>query len=81
MISSVSVAYFIRCILFLLKYRITFKDLFPGTDHHEVLKINKKCLYNLDCLSIFKTPKSGIDLIRRMLQSDPKNRITAAEAL
>ena len=48
--------------------RITFKDLFPGTDHHEVLKINKKCLYNLDCLSIFKTPKSGLDLIKRMLQ-------------
>ncbi|CAD8144871.1 unnamed protein product [Paramecium octaurelia] len=66
------------CIFYKL---ITSKDLFPGKDYHEVLKLNKKCLINLDTLSIYQTPQSAIDLIFQMLQIDPKNRITAQQAL
>ncbi|CAD8144768.1 unnamed protein product [Paramecium pentaurelia] len=68
----------VGCIFYKL---ITSKDLFPGNDYHEILKLNKKCMINLDTLSIYQTPQSAIDLIFQMLQIDPKNRITAQQAL
>ncbi|CAD8059761.1 unnamed protein product [Paramecium sonneborni] len=68
----------IGCIFYKL---ITSKDLFPGSDYHEILKLNKKCMINLDTLNIFQTPQSAIDLISQMLQIDPKTRISASQAL
>lgn len=65
-ICSVLDAYFINCNI--LNYsRITSKDLFPGTDYHEILKLNKKCIINLDTLGLYKTPASCLDLITKML--------------
>lgn len=54
--SSVSVAYFINCTLFLKINRCTCKELFPGNEYSEILKLNKKCHLNLDSLAIYKTP-------------------------
>jgi calcium-dependent protein kinase len=44
-------------------HRITLKDIFPGADYHEILKLNKKCLINLDNLSIYRTPPPALELI------------------
>ncbi|CAK88031.1 unnamed protein product (macronuclear) [Paramecium tetraurelia] len=69
----------VGCIFY--KLQITSKDLFPGNDYQEILKLNKKCILNLDTLSIYQTPQTAMDLIYQMLQIDPKNRITAQQAL
>lgn len=61
--------------------RITGKDLFPGTDYYEILKLNKKCFVSLDTLGIYRTPQTGVELISRMLCQNPNERITAAQAL
>jgi calcium-dependent protein kinase len=50
----------VGCIFYKL---ITLKDIFPGTDYHEILKLNKKCLINLDNLSIYRTPPPALELI------------------
>ncbi|CAK59826.1 unnamed protein product (macronuclear) [Paramecium tetraurelia] len=68
----------VGCIFYKL---ITQKDLFPGNDYHEILKLNKKCIINLDNLSIYRTPQAAMELIQSMLQIDPKQRITAQQAL
>lgn len=44
-------------------YRCTGKELFPGTDYKEILKLNKKCNIVLETLAIYKTPPEAIDLI------------------
>ncbi|CAD8118684.1 unnamed protein product [Paramecium sonneborni] len=68
----------VGCIFYKL---ITSKDLFPGTDYHEILKLNKKCNVNLDYLQIFKAPSSAVELISSMLNPNPSFRISAAKAL
>ncbi|CAD8113947.1 unnamed protein product [Paramecium sonneborni] len=68
----------VGCIFYKL---ITQKDLFPGNDYHEILKLNKKCIINLDNLSIYRTPQAAMELIQMMLQIDPKQRISAQQAL
>ncbi|CAD8140070.1 unnamed protein product [Paramecium pentaurelia] len=68
----------VGCIFYKL---ITSKDLFPGNDYHEILKLNKKCIINLDTLNIYQTPQSAIDLINQMLQAVPQQRISAKQAL
>ncbi|CAK85433.1 unnamed protein product (macronuclear) [Paramecium tetraurelia] len=68
----------VGCIFYKL---ITSKDLFPGNDYHEILKLNKKCIINLDTLSLYSTPQSAIDLISQMLQAVPHQRISAQQAL
>ncbi|CAD8142012.1 unnamed protein product [Paramecium pentaurelia] len=68
----------VGCIFYKL---ITSKDLFPGNDYHEILKLNKKCIINLDTLTFYQTPQTAIDLIYQMLQIDPNNRISAQQAL
>lgn len=59
-------------------YRCTGKDLFPGVDYHEILKLNKKCSINLETLQLYRTPKEAIDLMTSMLKMNPKERITAS---
>lgn len=61
--------------------RCTGKDLFPGTDYHEILKLNKKCVINLETLALYRTPKEAVDLMQKMLKVTPKDRITAELAL
>ncbi|CAD8053629.1 unnamed protein product [Paramecium sonneborni] len=68
----------VGCIFYKL---ITSKDLFPGNDYHEILKLNKKCIINLDTLNIYQTPQSAIELITQMLQPIPHQRISAKMAL
>lgn len=57
--------------------RITLKDLFPGQDYEEILRLNKKCQINLANLAMYKTPQEALDLIKQMLNPNPNDRITA----
>ncbi|CAD8141470.1 unnamed protein product [Paramecium octaurelia] len=68
----------VGCIFYKL---CTGKDLFPGSDYQEILRINKKCNIVLDSLTIYKTPAEAIDLITQLLKINPKERITAQNAL
>ncbi len=61
--------------------RITLKDLFPGQNHEEILSLNKKCIITLNNLPLYKTPTKAIELIQKMLIIEPKDRITAIDAL
>lgn len=61
--------------------RITFKDVFPGIDYDEILKLNKRCQINLSNLALYKTPPEAVDLIKRMLNPNPLERISARDAL
>ena len=64
---SVLVAYSSDCNLYFLisnyHNRCTGKELFPGTDFHDILKINKKCNINIENLSIYRTPPEAVDLL------------------
>jgi len=74
-------AIFYKLYIIKFHYRLTLKDLFPGSDYQETLKLNKKCQFNLNVLTLYKTPKSAADLISRMLEVDPTRRIKALDAL
>ena len=53
----------VRFIIKKFLYRCTGKELFPGSDFHDILKINKKCNINLENLSIYRTPPEAVDLL------------------
>ena len=60
---------------------MTLKELFPGTEYEEILNLNKKCKIDLSILTVLKAPSAAIDLIRKMLTIQPKDRPTAKECL
>jgi serine/threonine protein kinase len=60
---------------------ITLRDLFPGQDFADCLRLNKKCQINLTILNMYKVPRSAIDLMSRMFEINPAKRITAHQAL
>ncbi|CAK69342.1 unnamed protein product (macronuclear) [Paramecium tetraurelia] len=68
----------IGCIFYKL---LTGKELFPGTDYQEILKLNKKCSINYELLTLYRAPKEAIELIAQLLTINPKERISAQAAL
>ncbi|CAD8059983.1 unnamed protein product [Paramecium sonneborni] len=76
--TSICDEFSVGCIFYKL---CTGKELFPGSDYQEILRLNKKCNVVLDILSIYKTPPEAIDLISQLLKANPKERITAQNAL
>ncbi|CAD8062090.1 unnamed protein product [Paramecium sonneborni] len=57
------------------------KDLFNGNTLAEILQENKKCILNLKNLQLFRIPNSAQDLLIRMLEANPKQRISVFQAL
>jgi len=43
--------------------------------------MNKKCKIDLSILTLLKVPHLAIDLIKKMLSIQPKDRLTALECL
>ncbi|CAD8057228.1 unnamed protein product [Paramecium sonneborni] len=68
----------VGCIFYKL---LTGKELFPGTDYQEILKLNKKCQINYELLTLYRAPKEAIELIALLLKINPKERISAQAAL
>ena len=54
---------------------------FPGTKHKEVLEQNKKCQINFESYQYKKLRKVELDLLKKMLEKDPNQRISAKDAL
>ncbi|EAS05273.2 Serine/Threonine kinase domain protein (macronuclear) [Tetrahymena thermophila SB210] len=57
------------------------KPLFQGVTHAEVLQENKSVNFNLNCQDVKDLPPLAQDLLKQLLKCDPKQRITATEAL
>lgn len=74
-------AYFTNCNWCQLRVSCTGKELFPGTEYSDILRLNKRCILHLDSLAIYKTPGEAVDLISKLLRANPTERITAKEAL
>lgn len=60
------------------------KSPFPGKEYDEVLSQNRACKFNFESEDYAHLPKEctniinpGLDLMRRLLEKDPKKRITA----
>ncbi|CAD8116732.1 unnamed protein product [Paramecium sonneborni] len=68
----------VGCIFYKL---CTGKEIFPGNDYKEIMKLNMKCEIILDTLTLYNTPPEAVDLISQLLKVDPKERITAQNAL
>ncbi|CAD8140394.1 unnamed protein product [Paramecium pentaurelia] len=68
----------VGCIFYKL---LTGKELFPGTDYKEILKLNKKCQINDELLTLYRAPKEAIELIAQLLKINPKERISDQVAL
>jgi len=51
--------------------------LFKGTNGREVLKANRACDYDLSELKRKKISSSGKDLLKKMLEAEPKKRISS----
>ncbi|CAD8104648.1 unnamed protein product [Paramecium sonneborni] len=60
---------------------LTGKDLFPGVGFNLVLKLNKQCKIDLTPLQMKKNDPNLIQLIQKMLEKDPKKRISASSCL
>ncbi|KRW98666.1 Protein kinase-like domain [Pseudocohnilembus persalinus] len=57
------------------------EGLFPGREYQEVLQKNGRCELNLESKSYEFVSKEAKDLLTKMLQKDPQNRISAKDAL
>ncbi|CAD8097547.1 unnamed protein product [Paramecium sonneborni] len=61
---------------------LTLDDLFQGSNHEEILENNARCNVNFDMLNgNQKIPKQAIDLLKKMLQIDPTQRIDSKSIL
>ena len=55
--------------------------MFEGADVREVIKNNTECVIDKDAEYMKSAPESALDLLMKMLETDPEKRITAEEAL
>lgn len=60
---------------------LTRKALFEGTKYDEVYKKNKEMAFNLDAEAYKKVDPTAMNLLKSMLRADPKERISAEQAL
>lgn len=51
---------------------------FPGTQYNEVLSQNRHCKIDFSKEMYKKIPAEWLDLMKRLLEKDPKKRITAS---
>lgn len=56
------------------------KSPFNGKTYNEVLTLNREANIKLDSPEYLRIPIDAFDLLRKMLEKDPKNRITAKKA-
>lgn len=56
-------------------------DLFEGTSRIQIQRANETCDMNLANIIFEKVPRGIFDLISKMLDKDPKYRISTQEAL
>lgn len=54
---------------------------FPGSEYNEVLAQNRACKIDFTKDMYQKLPPEWLDLMRRLLEKDPKKRISAKDAL
>lgn len=64
------------------------KSPFPGREYDEVLAQNRACKFNFEAHEYSQLSDScmfvinvGLDLLKRLLEKNPKKRITATQAL
>ncbi|EGR29214.1 protein kinase domain protein [Ichthyophthirius multifiliis] len=57
------------------------QSVFVGTKFNEVLNLNKECKIDFTQKMYTELPENALDLLKKMLEKDPKRRITAQEAL
>lgn len=57
------------------------KPPFPGSEYNEVLAQNRACKIDFTKEMYQKIPAEWLDLMKRLLEKDPKKRINATEAL
>ncbi|CAK71071.1 unnamed protein product (macronuclear) [Paramecium tetraurelia] len=68
----------VGCVFYKLLLR---KDLFYGETQNEILSANRRCLCNIQNLSLIHIPITAQNLLSEMLQEDPRLRIKATSAL
>ena len=54
---------------------------FEGDTFNEVLKANKQCFINFENPEYSCIPQTALDLLKKMLEIDPKKRINVTAAL
>ena len=64
-----------------MHYRLTGRPAFPGSNIHEILMKNKRADIAYPPKYWDKISAEGKDLVNKMLQKDPRTRISAKEAL
>lgn len=62
-------------------FRICGKSPFDGKEFKEILELNKKCQITFSESQFKRYPAEGVDLLKRMLETDPNKRVGAIKAL